>query len=201
MCADAGAKKDIWLMATHETIHQLVKELMEGKQEAFNELFLMFQRPIYYLAMRMLANHNDADEIVQKTFLQVHQSIQGFRSESSFKTWLYRIAINQCKDHLKSKEQRVSKMSIDNPIFRGLKEKSQSPIQKLIQQDRTQVLIKIINQLSQQQKTTVMLRVFEDMAFKEIASVLDCTESTAKVHYHQALVKMKSLFKETHNDL
>ena len=93
------------------------------------------------------------------------------------------------------------KMSIDNPVFSKLKGKGENPVQKLIHQDRSRLLIKVINKLSQQQKTTVMLRVFEDMAFKEIASVLDCTESTAKVHYHQALNKMKSLFKETNHDL
>src|SRR3989338_11492575 len=136
-------------MTPNENINNLVLEFKECNEKAFNELFLQFQKPIYGLAMRILANHSDADEVVQKTFMQVYLNLNTFRGESSFKTWLYRIAINQCKDHLKSKEQRVMKMSIDNPVFSKLKGKGENPVQKLIHQDRSRLLIKVINKLSQ----------------------------------------------------
>jgi len=188
-------------MASLENINTLVEEFKNGSEKAFNELFLLFQRPIYYLAMRLVRNHNDADEIVQKTFIQIYKSIDRFRGESTFKTWLYRIAINQCKDHLKSKEQRITKISLETPQFKRLKTPFEHPLQKLVREDRSKMLLKIIHKLSHQQKTAVMLRVFEDMAFKEIANVLECKESTAKVHFHQALIKMKTLVKESPYDM
>lgn len=188
-------------MASLEKIESLVEELKNGNKSAFNELFLLFQKPIYYLAMRIVGNHHDADEMVQKTFLQVYQNIHLFRGESSFKTWLYRICVNLCKDHRKSKEQQIIKISLEAPSLQKLGTQANNPTQSLEKEDRTKFLLHMINRLSDQQKTTVMLRIFEDMAFKEIAHVLECKESTAKVHYHQAMLKLKTLLKETTYDM
>jgi len=188
-------------MASINEIHSLVDAFKSGSERAFNELFLAFQRPIYYLAFRMVQNHNDADEIVQKTFMQVYKNIKYFRGESSFKTWLYRIAINQCKDHLKSREHRTIKISMETPVMKKLKNADESPVQKILKNEQTKMLIRTIERLSQQQKTAVMLRIFEDMAFKDIANVLECKESTAKVHFHQAIIKMKALVEESGHDM
>ena len=177
-------------------IDQWVNEFKEGNERAFNELFTHFQKPLYYFAMRLVANHSDADEVVQKTFLQVYTNIQNFRGESSFKTWVYKIAINLCKDHIKSKEQQVKKVALENPSLKKLSAPFENPLNTLMTQDQSKVLLNKISLLSDQQKTTVVLRVFEDMPFKEIASVLQCKESTAKVHFHQAILKLKDLFKE-----
>ncbi|HBQ22092.1 MAG: hypothetical protein A2Z91_03660 [Deltaproteobacteria bacterium GWA2_38_16] len=183
-------------MTPNENINNLVLEFKEGNEKAFNELFLQFQKPIYGLAMRILANHSDADEVVQKTFMQVYLNLNTFRGESSFKTWLYKIAINQCKDHLKNKEQQISKIDLETPAMKKLKVQSSHPLKKIIGEQHTQILLEKINALSQQQKTAIILRVFDDLAFKEIAEALDCTESTAKVHYHQAILKLKGMFKD-----
>jgi RNA polymerase sigma factor (sigma-70 family) len=188
-------------MTTKRDIEALAKEFISGSERAFNELFLELQRPIYYLAMRFLHNHNDADEIVQRTFMQVYRSISRFRGESTFKTWVYRIAINLCKDQLKSKEHRVKKVALEPPLLKKMTSKATHPLEGIIKQDRLRNLLRIVEKLSHQQKTTVMLRVFEDMAFKEIATVLECKESTAKVHFHQAIVKLRSLVKENNYDM
>ncbi|OGQ14905.1 MAG: hypothetical protein A3B70_03110 [Deltaproteobacteria bacterium RIFCSPHIGHO2_02_FULL_40_11] len=177
-------------------IQTLIDRLKEGDDAAFDELFHHFKRPIFFVALRMVSNQDDADEMVQKTFMQAYINIKNFRGESSFKTWLYRIAMNACKDHLKSKEHRAIKIDLESPSMRGLKSTFDHPIKKMIRQDQKKVIIDRMKNLSSQQKTTVVLRVFEDMAFKEIARILECKESTAKVHYHQAILKLKDEFKE-----
>ncbi len=177
--------------------HLLVEEFRGGSEKAFNELFIKFQKPLYYFAMRLLTNHSDADEVVQRSFIQAYTNIKSFRGECSFKTWIYKITMNQCKDYIKSKDHQIKKVELDNPSLKKLSVKMEHPLSNLMQDEHKRILMTKINLLSDQQRTTVMLRIFEDLSFKEISEILGCTESTAKVHFHQAILKLRGLFGDT----
>ena len=98
------------------TDDQLIHRIRDGDTGAFEELVLRYQKPIYAFVLRMLKNPSDAEDTVQKVFLLAYQNLKGFRFESSFKTWLYRISINQCHNHFRQQKKREFTPLEDIPL-------------------------------------------------------------------------------------
>lgn len=119
----------------------LVKDFQAGNKAAFDKLVLKYQDKIFNLCYRFMGEDHDADDAAQETFVKVFKSLKGFRFESAFSTWLYRIAVNICKNKLKSSEYRRKKtmisLSSSNPFGNEnkgsveIKDETHSPNKKL----------------------------------------------------------------------
>jgi RNA polymerase sigma-70 factor (ECF subfamily) len=161
----------------------LIDRFLGGERAAFDELMRRHERSIYYLAMRYLKDHDEAADILQRTFLKVFEKLHGFGRRSLFRTWLYRIAINLCKNRLRD-QGRWQKVEPEDepslhvaPVAEGAVESEQ----------RQAVLEEAVQKLPPKQRQTLELRVFGDLSFREIADVMGCTENAAKVNYHYAV--------------
>ena len=163
---------------------------------AFEELILRHRRQVYGTAYRMVQNHETAEEIAQESFLRAFRSLHSFRRKAKFSTWLYRITMNLCIDHL---NRNHSPLNVEE--LGDIAADFHSPAEHLAHKERQQWLEREIQMLPPKQKSILVLRIFQEMPFKDIANVVGCSTNAAKVNYRHALVRLKERFNNSREDL
>ena len=173
----------------------LINRTRAGEREAFDSLVLKYQKPLYAMLYRMVSNHEDAADLLQKTFIKAFIGLGAFEQRSSFKTWLYQIAINLAKNIYRDRSKFTS-VPIDDVVLK----KDPRTLDMLIQKENQLLLRQALKELPDKQRMTVMLRVQENMKFDEIAEIMHCSLGTAKANYHHGVQKLKFLMgdKSTH---
>ncbi len=167
---------------------ELISRCGAGEQDAFNELVIKYQKPLYSLLYRMVSNHEDAADLLQKTFVKAFTGLAGFEQRSSFKTWLYQIAINLAKNVYRERS-RANHVPIDDVIIR----KNSRVVETLIAKESRRRLHRALIRLPDKQRLTLLLRIQEEKKFEEIADIMKCSTGTAKANYHHAVKKLKIL--------
>ncbi len=157
-----------------------------GDRDAFDELVRKYQKPLYFMLYRMVSDHDDAADILQKTFVRAFTGASGFERKSSFKTWLYQIAINLAKN-LYRERSRMERVDIDDVIIR----RDPKTLEGLISAEDRRLVRSAVADLPEKQRITLMLRVQENRKFEEIAGIMKCSVGTAKANYHYAVKKLK----------
>ncbi len=172
----------------------LVDRFKKGEEKAFNELVKKYMKRIYYLAYSLTNNHADALDLSQEAFIKAYRSIHRFRGRSSFYTWLYRITVNICLNHLK-REARKKEVSFDERIEVAQVDWWINPKKALENKELQENLTKAIGSLPPQQKAVFTLRYLEGLPHKEIASILGCSIGNVKANLFQALQKLRNKLK------
>jgi RNA polymerase sigma-70 factor, ECF subfamily len=173
------------------TDDQLVERVKNGDSLAFEELVLRYQKPIYYFVLRILRHPLEAEDTVQKMFLLAYQNIKGFRSESTFKTWLYRIAVNQCNNFFRQNKNREF-TSIEELPVADLRADQEGEV---AEKETLDSLRKAVERLPYKQRMVVTLRIYQELSFEEIGAALTMRANSAKVNFHHAMEKLKKLMK------
>lgn len=169
----------------------LVARAQEGDLPAFEELVKKYQREIYQLACRLLQDPEEAKDMAQQTFLQAYIHIREFRQQSQFKTWLFRIAINQCFNHLRSKKRFGD--PVDTQEL-GLVEED-TPVAELAAAEDRDRLYAALARLPAKQRAVLTLKLERGLSYKEISEELGGTAGAARVNYCQALKTLKKYLK------
>jgi RNA polymerase sigma-70 factor (ECF subfamily) len=169
----------------------LINRCGAGEREAFDELVLKYQKPLYFMLYRMVSDHDEASDILQKTFVKAFTGLGRFEQRSSFKTWLYQITINLAKNLYRDRA-RVQHVSLDDVVIR----KDPKTLESLIDNESRQRLRRAFSRLPEKQRLTLMLRVQEERKFEEIADIMKCSIGTAKANYHHAVQKLKGMMRE-----
>ena len=165
----------------------LVREIKAGDRSAFSELVTRHQKAIYRLALRFTRDHGTAEDIVQDSFVKAYQALGSFEERSSFKSWLFRIAINTSKNRLRAHGQ--DDVDIDDVTI-----SVESKAEEDFEYKETQGFITdMVQQLPERQRLALTLRVFEDLSFQEIAQIMNCPYDTAKANFRHAVLKLKKV--------
>jgi RNA polymerase sigma-70 factor (ECF subfamily) len=172
------------------TESQLVARAQDGELPAFEELVQKYQREVYGLACRIVSDSEEAKDLTQQAFLQAFVHIKGFRQDAQFRTWLFRIAINQCYNYLKSRKRFGDPVDVDDMIIVG----HDSPESDLVSQDNRQRLYAALERLPAKQRAVITLKVEQGLSYQEISQVLGGTAGAARVNYCQALKTLKKFF-------
>jgi RNA polymerase sigma-70 factor (ECF subfamily) len=165
---------------------EVIRRVLDGETVAFELLVRRYQQTIFRLAQRMTRNAEDARDLAQDTFVQAYKSLAGFQGQSGFSTWLYRIAVNLCLNHLKS-SRREDPAEVDATVADG----REDALAVLLVNERDRALAAAIDQLPPQQRATLTLRVYQGLSHREIAEVLECAEGTAKANYFHAIQSLR----------
>jgi RNA polymerase sigma-70 factor (ECF subfamily) len=175
---------------------RLVERAQHGEEEAFEELVKRYQAPLYYLALRFVRDEHAAADLTQTAFLRAYQGLAGFRGRSSLKTWLYRITINLCKNHLRDRARKGLEYSaeIDPPSHAN-------PLGELIKHEGRQTLLQAWYKLPERQRITVTLKIQEGLKYREIAEVLGCSIGAVKANFHHACTRLKEILQEGQNEM
>jgi RNA polymerase sigma-70 factor (ECF subfamily) len=169
----------------------LINRTIAGEREAFDALVIKHQKPLYSLLYRMVSNHDDAADLLQKSFIKAFTGLGSFERRSSFRTWLYQIAINLAKNVYRDRSKAVH-VSIDDVIIK----RDPRTLDALMQKESRLLLRRALAKLPEKQRLTVILRVQGDRTFAEISEIMGCSLGTAKANYHHGVQKLKELMGE-----
>ena len=191
------------------TEKNLVDLAAGGDIEAFETLIQSHQKKVYNIALRMTKNPEDAQELAQDTFIRAFVAIKKFRGESSFSTWLYRIAMNVCTDFLRKKNKAIvisieqGAVGSDNDQPLQLPEDSPGPDEVSEKQQLKHLVRQAMDSLSAEHRQVLILRDLMDMSYKDIANTLSVSEGTIKSRINRAreglkqvILKRPELFKD-----
>lgn len=183
---------------------KLLKKAAAGSAEAFEQLVLTYQTPIYNLCLRMTGNPEDAADMTQESFLKAWRSLEGFHFESAFSTWLYRLASNTCLDFLRSVKRR-KQFSLTMEDADGetqlldLPDPAPTPEASLLSAEESALLGAAMRQLDPEQQRILTLRVVNDLSYTEIAAVLDIKEGTVKSRLARARENLRKKLLQSGN--
>ncbi len=176
---------------------QLVARAQDGDLPAFEELVKKYQREIYGLACRMVSDPEEAKDLAQQAFMQAFIHIRSFRQDAQFRTWLFRIAINQCYNFLKSRKKFGDPVDCDEVALVG---EDDSPEEELVSRDERQRVYAALEKLPPKQQAVLTLKVEQGLSYQEISEVLGGTPGAARVNYCQALKTLKKYLKSEEED-
>lgn len=168
-----------------------IKLLLDPKtqNEAFQKLLNTYQKPLYFHIRNIVLNHDDADDVLQNTFLKIYQYLKNFKGDSKLFSWMYRIATNEALTFLKQKAQRnkVSVEELNSKIIDNLSADS------YFDGDEIQIkLHKAIALLPTKQQLVFKMKYFEELKYEEIASILDTSVGALKASYHHSSKKIEA---------
>jgi len=166
---------------------QLVARAQEGDLPAFEELVKKYQREIYGLACRLVLDAEEAKDLAQQAFLQAFVHIRSFRQQAQFRTWLFRIAINQCYNYLKTKKKYGDPVDYEDFVLVG----GESPEEELVTKDERRRLYAALNRLPAKQRAVITLKLEQGLSYEEISGVLGGTAGAARVNYCQAIKTLR----------
>ena len=180
---------------------ELIRSFQSGEKTAFDQLVIRHKDRIFNLCYRLLGDYNEANDYAQETFIKAFKSLKGFRFESSFSTWLYRIAVNNCKNRLNSLEKRfqVKMISIETPKYTGennpvleIRDDSPSPANGLERKEKAVLIQTAINSLPAEQKMVIILRDIEGRSYEEIAETTGLALGTVKSRLARGRMELKN---------
>lgn len=169
----------------------LVSKVQQGDKRAFDLLVIKYQHRIIQLVNRYVKDPSEAQDVAQETFVKAYRALGGFRGESAFYTWLYRIAINTAKNYLVARTRRSTDYEIDiddaetcenAPQLQGL----ETPERLLISEEIVDTIKTAIEKLPEDMRIAIMLREFEGMSYEEIAETMDCPVGTVRSRLFRA---------------
>ncbi len=174
---------------------ELIARLRDGStcREAFGEVIAMYTEPLYWQIRRMVQNHDDANDLLQNTFLKAWTSIENFRGEAKLSTWLYKIAINESISFLERERKRLN-ISIDD---------EESHLINAIEADEfidgnelKLKLRKAIASLPEKQRLVFNMKYFDDMKYEQMSEILGTSVGALKASYHIAVKKIEQFFND-----
>jgi RNA polymerase sigma-70 factor (ECF subfamily) len=173
----------------------LIRGALAGRREDFDALVERHQRPLFAFIYRMVHDRDQSADIMQVTFLQAYTHLGQFAGRASFKTWLYQIALNQCRAlHRAGRgRQHVSLDEVEEAADLHAANGSGSDVVcgGPGGSGRRLLLERLIARLPLRQRAVVTLRVFSDLPFKDVARIEGISENSAKVNYHHAIVRLR----------
>jgi len=170
---------------------RLIDLARRGDRDPITRLVMRYEREIFYFIYRMTRNVEDAKDLTQEVFVKVFRKLGGFKRNSSFRTWLYRIATNHTLNFL----GRRPPIGTENPLP-FLSDPAPSVPETMERNERRGLVIKAVHDLPRRQKTIVILRAYEGLAYREIAEVLGCSVGNCKATYHNAVIKLREILKD-----
>ena len=173
----------------HQSLFVKALKKSDSKDEAFNRLVQEYKERLYWHIRKIVLDHDDANDVVQNTFIKVHLNIENFNENSTLFTWMYRIATNEALNFIKSKAKKIGLKNeewieaiADNleadPFFDG--------------DEAALILQKEISKLPEKQRIVFNMRYFDGMNYNSISEILDTSVGALKASYHHAVKKIKT---------
>ena len=182
-------------MERTETI--LVADLRAGDMTALAILVGQYQHLVYRLAIQITKNLDDANDVLQDTFLKVYDSIHSFRHDSAFETWLYRIVVNLSIDAVNRRNRRRESLfsTVGETTIQQEIDPRQDPTREAEKKELREWVTQAVNSLSLNHRTVVVLHELQGLTHPQIADILGCSEGTIRSRLHYARKKLRILLR------
>jgi RNA polymerase sigma-70 factor, ECF subfamily len=170
---------------------ELAARCRAGDADAFEELYRQHARRLFGLVLRMIGSPDEAEDLLQEVFLQAHRKLSSFRGESTLGTWLYRLTMNHCLDHLRGRQARIDRAT-DSLDDEGIPEPAARTPAVPAAISRVD-LERAIQMLPEGCKAAFLLHDVEGFEHREIGEILGVSEGTSKSQLHKARLKLRAM--------
>ena len=174
---------------------KIINQILEGDSSAFSVLVDNYKDLVFTLAMRMIKNREEAEEVSQDTFIKVYKSLNKFKGNSKFSTWIYRVAYNTCLDRLKKLKREYNVVAIDEFTEHQVKTLDNA-LDKMEAQEHKQKIQECLQLLPSDDSFLLTLYYFEDQSLEEISKVVGLTANNVKVKLFRSRKKLTSILIE-----
>ncbi len=179
-------------MSDREIDQQLVERVQSGDKRAFDLLVNKYQRKLGRLLSRFIRDPSEVEDVTQEAFIKAYRALPGFRGDSAFYTWLYRIGINTAKNHLVAMGRRApTSTGLDAEEAESLESGTQlrdlnTPENQLMSKQVGETVNQTLQELPEELRTAITLREIEGLSYEEIATVMDCPVGTVRSRIFRA---------------
>ena len=178
-------------MSEREVDQALVERAQSGDRRAFDLLVLKYQQRVGNLIGRYVRDSSEVLDVTQDAFLKAYCALPGFRGESAFYTWIYRIAINTAKNHMVAQGRRPPGDDVDAEVAEqldvgGRLRETATPERELLRDEIADTVQAALDDLPEELRTAVVLREFEGMSYEEIAAAMECPIGTVRSRIFRA---------------
>jgi RNA polymerase sigma-70 factor (ECF subfamily) len=183
----------------------LVQQTLEGKREAFDEIVFLYREQVYATAWQLTHNTEDALDVAQDVFLRAYRALSSYKGRARFSTWLHRIVLNTCVDHIRRERRHWQNISLSDltedrgdEAYPQAPQPSIDPVQResVYQQQIQRRILAALEQVSARQRDVFVLRYYQDLELKEIANALKCSEGAVKRHLHRAQARLREILRD-----
>ncbi|MFM7200595.1 MAG: sigma-70 family RNA polymerase sigma factor [Myxococcota bacterium] len=185
-----------------ERDQHLVDRVLAGDKRAYHQLVLAYQERVFMVVRGIVHNQEDAQDITQEVFIKAFNSLDSFKGQASFYTWVYRIAVNLCIDHRRRRGRRPE-VSFDEKFDPDTAEGAElpdphtySPQRAYLDKELGQKIRQAMEGLPEEQRSALVLRELEGLSYKEIADVMDCQQGTVMSRLFYGRKKLQELLKD-----
>ena len=179
---------------------EIVQAVLGGDVNAFEALVLRYQKKVYNTVLRLTGDSVQAEDLSQEVFLKIFRGLSSFRGESSFSTYIYRVAANTAIDALRRREAPTVSLSAENEegeeFELALPDPGPLPVELLESRERRQAIRAAIDALPEHHRTVILLRELDGMSYQDIAKVMGLTEGTVKSRINRARARLRQLLLE-----
>jgi RNA polymerase sigma-70 factor (ECF subfamily) len=188
--------------AEHDDV-DLVKASQDGVLAAFDELIQRYQQRVYATVYHMTSSHEDADDLTQESFIKAYKALKRFKGESSFYTWIYRIAVNRTINFLKQRKRKSYHMSLNDMDMQVEKHadllmfiSDNTPRRDVRLNELQEKMNEAMQKLSETHRLTVTLHDVQGMSHEEIGKIMDCNTGTVRSRLFYARQQLQALLSE-----
>jgi RNA polymerase sigma-70 factor (ECF subfamily) len=168
-----------------------IEACQRGDRDAFDTLVARYQRDVYRLCYRYVNNHHDAGDLAQEAFLKAWRALPRFRGDSSFATWIYRIAVNTCLNFRAGRKPPAEELPDSVP------DTGPSASDRMESDERAHLVREAVARLPEKQRATLILKVYQDLTHEEVAGILGTTVGTVKANLFHALANLRRMVPPT----
>ncbi|MDT0540826.1 RNA polymerase sigma factor [Croceitalea sp. P059] len=172
-----------------------IEAILNGDSQAFSKLVDDYKNLVYTVALRMLKNTEEAEEVAQDTFVKVFKSLKHFKGDSKFSTWIYRVTYNTCLDRIKKNKKELLNTSIDAVEGFDIKDVNNA-LNTILANEKALLVRKCVEQLSYKDAAIISLFYFEEKNLKELSIILSQSENTVKVRLFRARTRLAIILKK-----
>ena len=180
-------------METQQSLFLSSLQEPETKEKAFKKLVQEYKERLYWHIRKIVLDHEDANDVIQNTFIKIHLNIDKFKGDSSLFTWMYRIATNESINFINSKS---SKMGLQNQEWIESKAQGLKADSYFDGDEAALILQKLVAKLPEKQRIVFNMKYFDGMSYQTISEMLGTSEGALKASYHHAVQKIKTKLKD-----
>jgi len=179
----------------NETIHipRLIDRINQGDAQAFSAIYRYYSPAVYRYLYSRVGNQQDAEELTSQTFLAVLENLSRYRNQDKFTGWLFTIARNKAADHFRNRENQAETIDVDSSFLTHY-----APLEKMIQDERSQALAGLIHDLSEPERDWLRLRYVAGLTFHEMGHVLGRNPDAIKKALYRLLARLQQSLEDEH---
>ncbi len=174
---------------------KLIESIKNGDTKAYTQLVNRYKDLVFTLALRMLKHREEAEEVAQDTFIKVFKSLNKFKGDSKFSTWIYKVTYNTCLDRIKKNKKHLNDVAIDEFTFNKL-DTIDNALDNLIKEEKHMLIKKCINKLPEDSSALLTLFYFEELSLDEISKIINIEANTVKVKLFRARKKLAVILEQ-----